>query len=106
MAKGKGKFTLGAIVGIAAGVVAGILAAPKSGEETRNDIKQKANRLKNSANQKAGQAKRSANQKADQAKEIVTEAADDALDKAEDLKTRTKRAIKGAKSEFNKKPKR
>ncbi len=106
MSKGKGKFTLGAIVGIAAGVVAGILTAPKSGKETRSDIKQKANKLKKDADQKADKAKREAAQRADQAKEAVTGAADDALDKAEDLKARTKEAIKGAKAGFNKKKQR
>ena len=38
----KGKFVLGALVGAAAGVVAGMLTAPKSGKETRADIKSKA----------------------------------------------------------------
>lgn len=103
MSNGKGKFTLGAIVGIAAGVVTGILTAPKSGKETRGDIKQKAGKLKKGADEKASKAKREAAQKADQAKEAVTGAADDALDKAEDLKARTKQAIKGAKAGFNKK---
>lgn len=36
------KLAIGAIVGAAAGVVAGILTAPKSGKETRDDIKRKA----------------------------------------------------------------
>lgn len=34
---------LGAIAGAAIGVVAGVLTAPKSGRETREDIKQKTN---------------------------------------------------------------
>lgn len=37
----KGKVALGAIIGAAAGVVAGILTAPKSGKETRADLKKK-----------------------------------------------------------------
>lgn len=36
------KIALGAIIGAAVGVAAGILTAPKSGKETREDIKRKA----------------------------------------------------------------
>lgn len=42
----KNKFAFGAVLGIAAGVIAGILTAPKSGKETRADIKDKASELK------------------------------------------------------------
>ncbi len=78
-----GKFALGAIVGAAAGVVAGILAAPKSGVETRADIKHKADELKSRANTKAEEAKH-------KAAELKTEA----THKADDLKARTERAAK------------
>lgn len=37
-----GKFALGALIAAAVGYVAGILTAPKSGKETRADIKQAA----------------------------------------------------------------
>jgi len=40
---------LGAIIGAAVGVAAGILTAPKSGKETRADIKNKTGELKNQA---------------------------------------------------------
>jgi gas vesicle protein len=40
---------LGAIIGAAVGVVAGVLTAPKSGKETRDDIKQKSGELKGQA---------------------------------------------------------
>lgn len=36
------KFALGTVIAAAAGYVAGILTAPKSGKETRDDIKQAA----------------------------------------------------------------
>ena len=45
----KAKFPLGAVIGAAAGVIAGILTAPKSGKETRDDIKSKAEELKHKA---------------------------------------------------------
>lgn len=47
------KFALGAVIGIAAGVIAGLLTAPKSGKETRADLKQKAAELKDKAADKA-----------------------------------------------------
>ncbi len=37
--KGGSKFILGAALGAAVGAVAGVLVAPKSGKETRKDIK-------------------------------------------------------------------
>jgi len=43
------KLALGAVIGAAAGLVAGILTAPKSGRETREDIKKKARELKGKA---------------------------------------------------------
>lgn len=50
----KGKFVLGTVIGAAAGVVAGLLTAPKSGEETRADLKAKAAELKEEAERRAG----------------------------------------------------
>lgn len=50
------RFALGALVGLAAGVIAGVLTAPKSGRETRADLKQKAADMKVKANQTANQA--------------------------------------------------
>lgn len=47
------RFALGAVVGLAAGVIAGMLTAPKSGRETRDDIKHRANELKHKANETA-----------------------------------------------------
>lgn len=43
MSKGNaGKFVAGALIGAAAGALAGVLLAPKSGKETRKDIANKA----------------------------------------------------------------
>lgn len=39
-------FALGALVGVAAGVVAGLLTAPRSGKVTRADMKRQAHKLK------------------------------------------------------------
>ena len=43
------KFAIGAVVAAAAGYVAGILTAPKSGKETREDIKDTAVKTYNAA---------------------------------------------------------
>jgi gas vesicle protein len=44
MSKNQGKFALGALIAGVAGFAAGILSAPKSGKETRADIKKAANK--------------------------------------------------------------
>lgn len=93
MSKNGSKFALGAIVGTAIGAVAGILAAPKSGKETRQDIKTKAKETKLKADKKYSDTKDSAKAKADQAKA-----------KAEDIKSRGENAVDGARHGFNKKP--
>jgi len=42
----KSHFVIGTIIGAAAGLVAGLLTAPKSGKDTRADLKDKAEKLK------------------------------------------------------------
>lgn len=81
----KNKFALGALIGAAAGIIAGVLTAPKSGKETRADIRDKADELKGEA------AKR-----VDEVKTKSTDAVDDLVDKADTYKTRGERTIEGA----------
>ena len=88
----KGKFALGAIFGAAAGMIAGLLTASKSGKETRADIKAKANDIKGQAVNKGAELR-------DKAEDIV----DDVKDRATDLKDRTENAVKGAKKGFQQK---
>ncbi len=52
MAKNTGKWALGAALAGVAGYVAGILTAPKSGKETRKDIKDTASRVKSESEKK------------------------------------------------------
>src|SRR3989344_4511530 len=49
------KFALGTIFAAIAGYVTGILTAPKSGKETREDIKDTAVKVKNEAEEKLAQ---------------------------------------------------
>jgi gas vesicle protein len=86
----KGKFALGALIGAGAGLIAGILTAPKSGKETRADIKAKASDVKAKATTKANEAKAKAG-----------EVKVDVAAKATELKERTERAVEGAKKGFN-----
>lgn len=46
------KLAIGAAIGVAAGFITGILTAPKSGKETRQDIKNTANNVKREAEKK------------------------------------------------------
>lgn len=85
----KGKFAVGALFGAIAGFVAGIVSAPKSGEETCADIKVRADGIKSDITGKA--------------EYVASEAGDirdDIKSKANDLKTRTGRAVEGAKKGF------
>lgn len=45
----KGKVAVGAVVGALVGIAAGVLTAPKSGRETRDEIANKAGELKEQA---------------------------------------------------------
>lgn len=90
----KGKFVLGAVIGATAGVVAGLLTAPKSGKETRADIKKKAGQLKDDAAHKGEELR----VKGEQAY-IDTKKA------AKDLHDRSGRALRSARNEFTKESK-
>lgn len=85
----KGKFALGAIIGTAAGLVAGMLTAPKAGKETRADIKAKAGELKADADKKLKDAKKTGEKTVNDGRHM-----------AEDYADRTKRALNSAKREF------
>lgn len=53
----KKSFIIGTVVSAAAGLIAGVLAAPKSGKQTRADLKTKAEELKSDASEKTEKAK-------------------------------------------------
>jgi len=101
----KGKIALGAAFGAIAGFVTGILIAPKSGKETRQDIKDVAVKTKDTAVEKAGEAKDFAEQKAKDVKAKAEEVVGDVTDKAAEISRRTEQAVEGAKKGFSKKPK-
>lgn len=96
----KGKFALGALFGAAVGVVTGILAAPKSGKETRADLRDKADEMKTEAIKNAQAMAEKAEKVAADAKAKADQVATEAKMNATDLKERTDFAVKGAKKGF------
>jgi gas vesicle protein len=96
----KSKVALGALVGVAVGVAAGILTAPKSGKETRADIRDKANQVKIDVAKKAEYAASKASDMTKDAKTKVHGITDNVMSEAGELKDRTGRAVEGAKKGF------
>ena len=104
MAKNK-KFGLGVIIGAIAGVVAGFLTAPKSGKETREDIKKKASEVKGTAERKLKDAHKELGNISDDAKAKAKDLQGKAKDelneltkKADELRDKVKTAITSIKS--------
>ena len=100
----KGKLALGALLGAAAGFAAGILTAPKSGKETREDLKDTANKLKTEATDELEKAKGVATEKGNEVKKKAEAVAEDVTGRAQDVRARTEQAIDGAKKGFAKEP--
>ena|ERR1035437_4488434 len=96
----KGKFAAGTIFGAIIGLAAGILTAPKSGKETRADLKLKAEDMKIKATDAMDDVKDKATKTADDIKNKATDVAVDVKDSALDLKERTEKAAAGAKEGF------
>lgn len=76
-----------AIIGAAAaGVVAGILVAPKSGKETREDLRKKAEEMGKTAQKQADQAKLAAKDSAESIKQGAHKVSDAAVETARGVK--------------------
>ena len=108
------KFGLGLAVGALFGAVAGILTAPKSGEETRKDLKLKAKKVADVAAEKADEVAKNTEEVVKDVKRNVGEFANEAKvqteAKVEEVKIEAgriqKRALntlEGAKKGFEKK---
>jgi gas vesicle protein len=91
MTKTKGKLGIGLIIGAVAGAIAGFLTAPKSGKETRDDIKRRAGQAKDEAGKRVDEAKQKAGEVAEEAKKTV--------DRAKNV---AENAVEGVKGGFNK----
>ncbi len=97
----KGKFALGALLGAAVGVVAGILTAPKSGKETRADIKAKAEETKKKADKVIAEAKVKGEKALNEVRHKTDSAVKDAKSTMNDYADRVKRAAVSAKEELD-----
>lgn len=78
------------IVGSLAGITTGILMAPKSGKETREDIKRKAKEGADTMKQKANQAKDTVNDKATEAVDTAKTVAQESKRAAREARDRVK----------------
>jgi len=109
----KGKLLLGTLIGAAAGFVAGVLTAPKSGKETRDELKKKAEAKKSEAIAKGKEVRHKAGDVAEDvitnaekvtskaADKVVTateKAADAVVDATKELKARSTGVAKNAKT--------
>lgn len=102
------KKALTVLVAAAAGVAAGVLMAPKSGKETREDLKRKANTANDQAHEKAARVKsavkdgynsvkKTANEVKDEAEVFATHAKTSVRELADDAKARGGRVSEKAK---------
>jgi len=111
----KNKIAIGAMFAAITGFAAGLLAAPKSGKETREDIKDAALKTKGTVIDEAEKAKVIATQKTqevkDKAEEVVADVrakadgvVEEVTDRATELKQRAEQAVEGAKKGYSKNP--
>lgn len=87
----KKRFGIGLVVGAVAGLLTGLLAAPKSGKETREDLKRRADEVKHETEKRAEQVKERAADVADKAKET-----------AEHMRDVADHAVKGVQEGYSK----
>jgi gas vesicle protein len=84
--------TLAFIAGVGAGIAAGVLFAPRSGEETREQLKKKAQETKEKAHDKMEQERKMLKKRAEQVKSKAQKVASDSRaaveDAADDIKQR------------------
>lgn len=97
----KGKFALGALLGAAVGVAAGILTAPKSGKETRAELKAKADDAKKRADKAMADAKVKGQHVYDDVRDQADAQLKGAKSTVSDYADRVKRAAASAKAELD-----
>lgn len=102
---GKANVALGAVLGAVAGFVTGVLVAPKSGAETREELKHGALKAKDITLEKAEEVKEKASQVAGDVAEKAKGVVGDVGAKATEVKGRVEQAVEGAQKGFSKKPK-
>ena len=98
----KGKFALGALFGAGAGVIAGVLTAPKSGKETRADLRAKADELKKDTEKAVDEAKKKGEKVYKDTKNHFETAVEEGRKTVDDYRERAGSAAASAKEEFSK----
>lgn len=88
------KKALFAIAAAAAGFAAGILTAPKSGKETRADLKKKAGQVKQQAEKQAKRAKAAAKDSVESLKSGAQKVGDAAAQTARDVRGNVEKRFK------------
>ncbi len=81
----KDSFVRGTIIGAAIGTVAGILLAPKSGRETRQDLKRKAKYLRQDATKRVEQMRRDLGGRIDELKTVAKDLRGEAREESQAL---------------------
>ena len=101
--------TLGILFGAAAGVIAGVLTAPRSGSETREQLRAKAQETKGRAKDQLATQKKIATEKIDhtieKSKQVVGRAADSTRDTIDKVADKAKQATDKAKTAAQDTPK-
>jgi len=95
-----GSFLTGFFVGALLGAAAGMLFAPQSGEETREQIHKKSLELSEQATQKAEEARVKAEQLLAEAREKFEEAAQELQTRTKELQEQTKTLIEEKQTQF------
>jgi gas vesicle protein len=96
------KVAIGTFSGVAAGILGGILAAPKSGKETREDIKNKSIDVKNSTSAKVSEIKENIDTKTLDARQKIKGKAEEIKSKAQEAKIMVAEATEKFKNKKNK----
>jgi len=100
----KGKLAIGAVITAAAAFIGGVLLAPKSGKETRAEIKKDALKVKDVAVNEAEELKGKATDVANDVSFKVKEVSDDVIAKAKEVKGHFDKAVEGSQKTLSTKP--
>jgi gas vesicle protein len=89
-----GKMAGAALVAGVVGAAAGVLMAPKSGKETRADIKRESKKAKDNAQKQYHQARQKASQKSDELKQKAADKTQELASKGNDAAQRRAESVK------------
>lgn len=95
---GGGSFVMGLLTGTVLGAGLGMLFAPKSGSELRNQLSEQAGNLANSASEGVRRAQETAGQWAERGREVVDKAKDAVSRGAEEAQRYVREATGGGQS--------